>query len=62
MSDNFVTKADLTEAITAFETRLLERMDALAERVETRLLTEFHKYALASGASHHGDRSCNTYP
>ena len=41
MSDELVTKADLTEAIRQSETRLLERL----EKVETTLLKEFHKWA-----------------
>jgi hypothetical protein len=41
MSDELVTKADLTEAIRQSETRLLERL----EKVETTLLKKFHKWA-----------------
>jgi predicted component of type VI protein secretion system len=60
MSAEYVTKADVTELIAASETRLIERMEGLAERmeglterVETRLLTEFHKYAQAAESRMH---------
>ena len=44
MADEGVTKEALETALTATTLTLLERI----ERAETRLLTEFHKYARAA--------------